>query len=91
MTFCRSQFPVQEQMTKYGLDYNEVAQLRRTLLGLGDKKPVEITAEVETPNVIGMPLNKASNIIRKAQLSIGESTYQDDIKPKDSTKKCIKY
>ena len=76
------QMTIQEQMTKYGLDYDEVTQLRRTLLGLGDKKPIEITGEVEIPDVIGMSIEKASNFLRKAQLSIGESTYQDDIKPK---------
>jgi beta-lactam-binding protein with PASTA domain len=29
-----------------------------------------------------MSISEASNIIRKAQLSIRDSTYQDDIKPK---------
>ena len=78
------QMSVQEQKRKFNLDYNEVVQIRRILLGLADMKPEEKTVEVVVPNVIGMSLNDASNTIRKAQLSIGQKTYQDDVTPKDT-------
>ena len=79
------QMTFQDQITKYGLDYKEAVEMRRALLGIDGKEGAgvgEPTHEVEVPSIVGMQIDKASNVMRKAQLSIGESTYQDDFNPR---------
>lgn len=75
-------------MREFKIDYDEVMELRRSMLGLvtveeADKIPPIKSKTVTVPNLLGLRLNEVNRITNKLNLNIGNRTYIDNCTPRN--------
>lgn len=82
-----------EQVDRFGLSDDQARQLRRALLGLEGPlpdpqhrwdPPGRRTTEQTVPDMVGRSLENARKLLQAAKLRMGDTTYQDDEKPRDT-------
>jgi hypothetical protein len=81
-----------EQMDRFGLERQQVSQLRRALIGIEGPKPdpknrwdppVPKRGERIVPGLIRLPLQTARKIVKETDLLVGKVNYRDSAAPSD--------